>query len=119
VAAPLTHQGDTFGAISFAFHGASAFGVVDEAFTLLLAQATGTALHRSMRCGFVSAVCRAARMRPLPRFVSASMCSSLIAEKSIGYSPYVAQHSRSHRLHHVNGGGTNRRPGSRDHERPA
>jgi signal transduction histidine kinase len=47
VAAPLIHQGDTFGAISFAFAGASAFGVVDEAFTLLLAQGTGTALHRA------------------------------------------------------------------------
>jgi signal transduction histidine kinase len=47
VAAPLTHRGETFGAISFIFDGASAFGVVDEAFTLLLAQATGTALHRA------------------------------------------------------------------------
>jgi signal transduction histidine kinase len=47
VAAPLTHGGETFGAISFLFDGTSAFGVVDEAFTLLLAQATGTALHRA------------------------------------------------------------------------
>ncbi|MDB4873822.1 MAG: domain S-box [Gemmatimonadetes bacterium] len=47
VAAPLTHGGETFGAISFIFDGASAFGVVDETFTLLLAQATGTALFRA------------------------------------------------------------------------
>jgi signal transduction histidine kinase len=47
VAAPLTHEDETFGAISFVFDGASAFGVVDQAFTLLLAQATGTALYRA------------------------------------------------------------------------
>jgi signal transduction histidine kinase len=47
VAAPLMHRGEAFGAISFIFDGASAFGVVDETFTLLLAQATGTALYRA------------------------------------------------------------------------
>jgi K+-sensing histidine kinase KdpD len=47
VAVPLTYLGETIGAISFTFDGASAFGVVDQTFTLLLAQATAAALYRA------------------------------------------------------------------------
>ena len=47
IATPLIHLGQRVGALSLSFDGPSAFGVVDQAFTLLLAQATGAALHRA------------------------------------------------------------------------
>jgi signal transduction histidine kinase len=47
IATPLTHLGQVVGALSLSFNGPSAFGVVDQAFTRLLAQATGAALHRA------------------------------------------------------------------------
>jgi signal transduction histidine kinase len=43
----LIHLGQTVGALSISFNGPSAFGVVDRAFTLLLAQSTAAALHRA------------------------------------------------------------------------
>jgi K+-sensing histidine kinase KdpD len=47
IATPLIHLGEPVGALSLSFDGPSAFGVVDQAFTLLLAQATAAALHRA------------------------------------------------------------------------
>lgn len=47
IATRLTHLGQPVGALSLSFDGPSAFGVVDQAFTLLLAQATAAALHRA------------------------------------------------------------------------
>ncbi|MEA2706729.1 MAG: hypothetical protein QOH22_1517 [Gemmatimonadaceae bacterium] len=47
IATPLIHLGQTVGALSISFNGPSAFGVVDRAFTLLLAQSTAAALHRA------------------------------------------------------------------------
>ena len=47
IATPLIHLGQPVGALSLSFDGPSAFGVVDRAFTLLLAQATAAALHRA------------------------------------------------------------------------
>jgi signal transduction histidine kinase len=47
IATPLTHLGQAVGALSLSFNGPSAFGVVDEAFTLLLAQVTAAAIHRA------------------------------------------------------------------------
>jgi K+-sensing histidine kinase KdpD len=48
VALQLTHQDAVVGAMSLSFPAPSAFGVTDRAFTLLLAQATGAALHRAL-----------------------------------------------------------------------
>ena len=47
IATPLIHRGQPVGALSLSFDGPSAFGVVDQAFTLLLAQATAAALDRA------------------------------------------------------------------------
>jgi K+-sensing histidine kinase KdpD len=47
IATQLIHLGQPVGALSLSFDGPSAFGVVDQAFTLLLAQATAAALHRA------------------------------------------------------------------------
>jgi signal transduction histidine kinase len=47
-AMPLIHAGETVGGMSLAFVLPRAFGVTDRAFTLLLAQATATALHRAL-----------------------------------------------------------------------
>jgi signal transduction histidine kinase len=47
VAVPLTYLDDTLGALSFSFDATAPFGLVDESFTLLLAQATAAALHRA------------------------------------------------------------------------
>ena len=46
-AMPLIHADETIGALSLAFVQARSFGITDRAFTLLLAQATATALHRA------------------------------------------------------------------------
>lgn len=46
-AIPLIHRGETIGGLGMTFRQAGAFGVADRAFTLLLAQATATALHRA------------------------------------------------------------------------
>jgi signal transduction histidine kinase len=47
IATQLTHLGQPVGALSLSFAEPSAFGAVDQAFTLLLAQATAAALHRA------------------------------------------------------------------------
>jgi len=47
LATPLIHAGETIGAISLHFREAAALGAADRAFTLLLAQATATALYRA------------------------------------------------------------------------
>ncbi|MDQ6769184.1 MAG: ATP-binding protein [Gemmatimonadota bacterium] len=47
IATPLIHLGQPVGALSLTFDGPSAFGVLDQAFTLVLAQATAAALHRA------------------------------------------------------------------------
>ncbi|MDP9278687.1 MAG: GAF domain-containing sensor histidine kinase, partial [Gemmatimonadota bacterium] len=44
---PLVHAGETVGAISFHFKEAAAVGASDRTFTLLIAQAAATALHRA------------------------------------------------------------------------
>lgn len=44
---PLIHGGETVGGLGLAFTQARAFGATDRAFTHLLAQATGAALHRA------------------------------------------------------------------------
>jgi signal transduction histidine kinase len=46
-AIPLTHAGETIGGLAMGFPQPEAFGVVDRAFTLLMAQATAAALHRA------------------------------------------------------------------------
>ena len=47
VATPLVHGGETVGALALHFREAGALGAADRAFTLLLAQAAATALHRA------------------------------------------------------------------------
>jgi signal transduction histidine kinase len=47
VAAPLVHAGETVGALALHFKEAAAVGASDRTFTLLLAQAAATALHRA------------------------------------------------------------------------
>jgi signal transduction histidine kinase len=47
LAAPLTHRGESIGALALHFREAAALGAADRAFTLLLAQTTATALHRA------------------------------------------------------------------------
>jgi signal transduction histidine kinase len=47
LALPLTHAGETIGAIALHFREAGAVGAADRAFTLLLAQVTATALYRA------------------------------------------------------------------------
>ena len=47
LATPLVHAGETVGAIALHFKDAAAVGASDRTFTLLLAQATATALHRA------------------------------------------------------------------------
>ena len=47
LAMPLVHAGETVGAMAFHFKEAGAVGASDRAFTLLLAQAAATALHRA------------------------------------------------------------------------
>jgi signal transduction histidine kinase len=47
LAAPLVHAGETVGAMALHFKEAGALGAADRTFTLLLAQATATALHRA------------------------------------------------------------------------
>jgi signal transduction histidine kinase len=47
LAAPLLHHGVLVGALSLSFEGPGARGAADEVFTLLLADATGQALHRA------------------------------------------------------------------------
>jgi signal transduction histidine kinase len=47
VATPLIHGGETMGAMALHFRETGALGAADRAFTLLLAQATATALHRA------------------------------------------------------------------------
>ena len=47
LATPLTHSGETIGAMALHFREAAALGAADRAFTLLLAQATATALYRA------------------------------------------------------------------------
>ena len=47
LATPLTHAGETIGAMALHFREAKVLGAADRAFTLLLAQATGTALYRA------------------------------------------------------------------------
>jgi signal transduction histidine kinase len=47
VAMPLVHGGETVGALSLHFREEGALGAADRAFTLLLAQAAATALHRA------------------------------------------------------------------------
>ena len=47
ISTPLVHAGETVGAISFHFKEAAAVGASDRTFTLLIAQATATALHRA------------------------------------------------------------------------
>jgi len=47
VSAPLIHAGETVGALALHFREAGALGAADRAFTLLLAQAAATALHRA------------------------------------------------------------------------
>lgn len=46
-AIPLIHAGETLGALGLRFAHPRAFGITDRAFTLLLAQATATAMHRA------------------------------------------------------------------------
>src|SRR3954471_9355456 len=47
LAMPLTHGGETIGAVALHFREAAALGAADRAFTMLLAQATATALFRA------------------------------------------------------------------------
>ncbi len=47
LATPLTYAGETIGAMALHFREANALGAADRAFTLLLAQATATALYRA------------------------------------------------------------------------
>lgn len=47
LATPLVHAGETVGAITLHFKEAGALGASDRTFTLLLAQAAATALHRA------------------------------------------------------------------------
>jgi signal transduction histidine kinase len=47
LATPLVHAGETVGAIALHFKNAAAVGASDRTFTLLLAQAAATALHRA------------------------------------------------------------------------
>ena len=47
VAMPLTHGGDTIGAISLHFREAGALGAADRSFSQLIGQTTATALHRA------------------------------------------------------------------------
>jgi K+-sensing histidine kinase KdpD len=47
VAIPLIHRDEVVGAIGMSFGAVSAVGAADQAFTLLLAQATADALHRA------------------------------------------------------------------------
>jgi len=47
LATPLVHAGETVGAIAFHFKEAAAVGASDRTFTLLIAQAAATALHRA------------------------------------------------------------------------
>ncbi len=47
LAAPLIHAGETVGAMALHFREAAALGAADRTFTLLLAQATATALYRA------------------------------------------------------------------------
>ena len=47
VAAPLIHGGEVIGAMALHFRESAALGATDRTFTLLLAQATATALHRA------------------------------------------------------------------------
>jgi signal transduction histidine kinase len=47
LATPLVHAGETIGAMSLHFKEAAAVGASDRTFTLLLAQAAATALHRA------------------------------------------------------------------------
>ena len=47
VAIPLVHRDEVVGAIGMSFGALSAVGAADQAFTLLLAQATADALHRA------------------------------------------------------------------------
>jgi signal transduction histidine kinase len=47
VAAPLIHAGEIVGGLALHFSESGALGAADSAFTLLLAQATATALHRA------------------------------------------------------------------------
>ena len=47
LATPLTHAGETIGAMALHFREAAAVGAADRAFTLVLAQATATALFRA------------------------------------------------------------------------
>jgi signal transduction histidine kinase len=47
LATPLVHAGETVGALALHFKVAAAVGAADRTFTLLLAQATATALHRA------------------------------------------------------------------------
>jgi len=47
LATPLIHAGETVGALALHFRESAAVGASDRAFTLLLAQATATALHRA------------------------------------------------------------------------
>jgi len=47
LAAPLVHAGETIGSITLHFKEAAALGAADRTFTLLLAQAAATALHRA------------------------------------------------------------------------
>jgi signal transduction histidine kinase len=47
LATPLIHAGETIGGMALHFREAAALGAADRAFTLLLAQAIATALHRA------------------------------------------------------------------------
>jgi signal transduction histidine kinase len=47
LATPLVHAGETVGSLALHFKEAAAVGASDRAFTLLLAQAAATALHRA------------------------------------------------------------------------
>lgn len=47
LATPLVHAGETVGSLALHFKEAAAIGASDRTFTLLLAQATATALHRA------------------------------------------------------------------------
>jgi len=47
LSSPLIHGGETIGAMALHFRESAALGATDRTFTLLLAQATATALHRA------------------------------------------------------------------------
>ena len=47
LATPLVHAGETVGAMALHFREAAALGAADRSFTLLMAQAIATALHRA------------------------------------------------------------------------